>query len=327
MINVSITGGEPFVRKDIFKILEKIVESGMGIMQVYTNGLLLNQKILDWFKERGLKPDFVLSHDGVGCHDWMRGVENVEKPTVEAIELLKANGFRVAIESAICRQNIDSLLDTYEELKRLKADYWKTSFVFDVGRWSEREKDAGERPLTHKELYAGYLKVIERYIKDGAPMSVQFDGFFAGTKGKPQKYESLFERHYEGKDLSKVNSCATCRIHPYLLPDGKLVPCPSMTEADLDMPNLMNESLSDIYSNDEHPFFKLTNMKVSEVVDENKSCSSCKHKENCGGGCRALSVLSGNGVYGNSPILCEFFNSNYRKIIKDTVNLALNNER
>ena len=54
--NVDITGGEPFVRKDFWQLVDRILSRKMVINQVYTNGWLLDDSILDKFESRGLKP-------------------------------------------------------------------------------------------------------------------------------------------------------------------------------------------------------------------------------------------------------------------------------
>ena len=56
--NVDITGGEPFVRKDFWQLVDRILSHKMVINQVYTNGWLLDDSILDKFESRGLKPEF-----------------------------------------------------------------------------------------------------------------------------------------------------------------------------------------------------------------------------------------------------------------------------
>ena len=317
VLAVTITGGEPFIRKDIFDIIDRIYQEGMGVTQIYTNGLLLNEKSLEWFLERGKKPQFVLSFDCVECHDWMRGVENVEGPTIEAIRLLRKNGFFVMIETAICRKNLSRLIDTYEILKELGITYWKTSLVFEAGKWNE----TGEKRIVEEVLYEEYLRLIARYVQDGAPFFMQLDGFYCGKKGEPSIYDFPYERKCDEKSVGRTSSCLTCRIHPYLLPDGTFLPCASMTDSVVegDMPNLRKGTLSEIYREDANPFFKLSNIRISDVLEKNEECKNCEFRYECGGGCRAMSMFAGNGVMGHSPTLCCFFKNDYRGKIKKTV--------
>ena len=325
VLTVTITGGEPFVRPDLFQILEAILQAGIGIAQIYTNGLLLNDGILEWFLQRGIKPEFVLSYDCVGCHDWMRGVDHVEGPTLDAIRLLKSKGFSVMIETALCARNFGALLETYELLKSLDVDYWKASQVFEAGKWAE----TGEGQMALEPLYEGYLSLIRRYAEDGAPMSMQLDGFFLCTKGKLEEYTSLFQRKCSEKTAAKISSCLTCRVHPYLLPHGALLPCASMTDSSIEgeMPNLRETTLSEVYRNPENPFFQLSNIRIADVIAHNPECQSCAYRYECGGGCRAMSLLAGNGVMGYSPTLCAFFKQGYRDRIREAVEQGKKNCR
>lgn len=45
-----------------------------GFTTVMSNGLLMNERVLDEFEKRGIKPEFNMSFDGIGCHDWLRGI-------------------------------------------------------------------------------------------------------------------------------------------------------------------------------------------------------------------------------------------------------------
>lgn len=323
VLNVTITGGEPFTRKDIFDILDKIYDKRMGISEVFTNGLLLNETILDWFIQRGKRPNFVLSFDCVGCHDWMRGVANVEEPTIKAIKLLRKKGFPVMIETEICKENSLKLMETYELLKSLDIQYWKTSLVFNAGKW----KESNEETIEEAVLYEEYLRLIGAYTSDGAPFTMQLDGFFCARKGKPEAYSSMYARNYTETSIKHTSSCLMCRIHPYLLPDGTFLPCASMTDSEIecDMPNIKETTLSEIYRTTTNPFFKLSRIHVSDVLEANEECKTCQYRYECGGGCRALSLFAGNGVMGYSPILCYFFKNDYRKKIKNVVETNLKN--
>lgn len=60
VLRVDLTGGEAFVRKDFWQLIEKILSYQMVIGAVYSNGWLLNEEVLEAFKHRGIKPHFPL---------------------------------------------------------------------------------------------------------------------------------------------------------------------------------------------------------------------------------------------------------------------------
>ena len=57
VLRVDITGGEPLVRPDFWQLIDRILSYKMVIRQIYTNGWLLNENVLNEFERRGLRPE------------------------------------------------------------------------------------------------------------------------------------------------------------------------------------------------------------------------------------------------------------------------------
>lgn len=314
--SVSITGGEPFMREDIWILLEYICQKGIAITQLYTNGILVTDDILKRMRKWDCFPEFVLSFDGINGHDWLRGSKGAMEKTIAVIRLLKKRGYSVAVETALYEKNIEELGECYELLKNLHVDYWKTSLIFGAGMWKEQLP----RQITIEGLYTQYLKLIKRYVADEAPFSIQLDGFFACRRGSEEWYSPYDKKEMWRDGLNLC--CGTCRFHPYLLPDGRLIPCASMTDSEIEltMPNLKEETISQIYQDKSHPFYEIADIKVGEVLEQNEDCQSCKYRKRCQGGCRAMSILENKGIYGHPQSLCKFFYGGYDVLIKETVN-------
>ena len=87
IMNVTLTGGEPLVRRDFWDIVDGLLKHGIGITQIYSNGKLANEKLLDGLIERGIQPEFNMSYDGdEGWHDWMRGIPDAGKIVLDAFD-------------------------------------------------------------------------------------------------------------------------------------------------------------------------------------------------------------------------------------------------
>ena len=71
---VDITGGEPFIRDDWEKIFDALAAAQIKIGIVFTNASLLDNHVLDVLEKNNQHPMFRLSFDGLGHHDWLRGV-------------------------------------------------------------------------------------------------------------------------------------------------------------------------------------------------------------------------------------------------------------
>lgn len=84
IFRAGLTGGEPLIRGDFWEIADALKERGIGISIIYTNGWLVDEALLDGLEIRGFHPAFQLSFDGIGWHDFLRGVPGAEGRTVKA---------------------------------------------------------------------------------------------------------------------------------------------------------------------------------------------------------------------------------------------------
>jgi MoaA/NifB/PqqE/SkfB family radical SAM enzyme len=73
--NVSVTGGEPLVSPHFYDILDEMRKRGLLLDTIYSNGELVDERLLDELERRDMHPGFHMSFDGLGWHDWLRGVE------------------------------------------------------------------------------------------------------------------------------------------------------------------------------------------------------------------------------------------------------------
>lgn len=103
---LRLTGGEPFLRKDLFQILKKADTSAFKTIIVQTNGLLikkLHQAIND-----SCITDLSVSIDGLReSNDFIRGIRGYFDLGMEGIKLLK--GKRVAISVTLNRMSAGEL--------------------------------------------------------------------------------------------------------------------------------------------------------------------------------------------------------------------------
>jgi radical SAM protein with 4Fe4S-binding SPASM domain len=315
--SVSITGGEPLTRPDFWRLVDQFTGLGIAVRQLYTNGILIDDAFFENLEKRNLELEFVLSFDGLGCHDWMRGISGTEEKTIRVIRRLREKDHPVGIETTLYGGNIDQLLPTYEFLKELGVGFWKTGAVFDSEEWREQGKETFDTEI----LYRHYMELIKRYIDDGQPMTIQLDGFFGGNKNgkryipyvKPLPPTAPKETTDPALGLTQY-SCLSCRVHPYLLPDGRLLPCPPFTGAfmEQDMPNLRDTTIGEIYSEKENRFFSLVNIRAADVIAHNGECGICEHRLECRGGCRGAAVSCGNGMLGKDNAICRFFKGGWR---------------
>ena len=297
---VSITGGEPLTRKDFWQIVKMLKAADIHITQLYTNGLLVTEEFLERLKQEQVNCEFVLSYDGVGMHDWLRGIPGTEKRTINAVRRIKEHEYIVCIETSLHSKNIDTLIPTYHLMKELKTDFWKCSYITNTGQWKQ-QAEAG--CLSQEDIYDYYDKLIALNKNDGYFLGMQLDGYYACRRGTGQEHIPYEEK---GKEYY---SCASCITQPYLLPDGRLIPCPSFTDRIVEetMPYITEYTLSDIFQNKEGAFYKVTHICSEEIIQGNEACHNCEHNDVCRGGCRAMALLSSENLYGRDSTICNYF--------------------
>lgn len=296
VMQVSISGGEPFFRKDLFSILEKLTAMGIRVRQFYTNGLLVTEQMLDRLKSMGMAPKFSISFDGCGCHDRMRGMNGVEQKTIDAVEMIVAAGFSVNVATSIDNRSMDCLAETYGMMTSLNVDSWTVAPPTRTGNW------AGSRTsLTPGQEITVYNPILKKWGLDGKPFDLQLGRFYnskiePGGDGPPRSGLPFAPDGFE---------CEACRSHLCLLPNGTVLPCPAFagTEMARRMPNINDQSLSKILGDSVLSAF--ANEKKRKRLACNPECRDCDLFRHCGMGCRAMAYIETGDIYARDLSTCK----------------------
>ena len=300
IMSVSLTGGEPLIRDDFLEIVDALVERGIIITQIYSNGALVNEKLLRELDSRGIHPEFNMSFDGVGCHDWLRGVPGAEDMVNNAFALCRDMGFPTGAEMCLHRMNMHTVRDSVNHLASLGVKALKLGSVKDTEAWEEYKAD---NTLTLKEAWQVYLDYIPDYYADGMPLSIQMANVFMANPNKPDVFS--IPEYCQNVDQDAC-ICGAARNAVYISPEGRLLPCMPMAGTSFHdrMPLLTENSLAECINSSF--WFELVNMRIRDFFAVNEDCRNCRQFRHCGGGCRAEALTSDpNNYMGKSPGLCE----------------------
>ncbi len=319
IMNVSLTGGEPLVRNDFMEIVDALLSKDININQIYSNGALVNENLLNELEKRGIKPQFSISFDGIGWHDWLRGIDGAEEKAINAFKLLKKHGFSIDVEMCLHKNNMHTLEDTVNLLSELGVESLKTNPVQETGDWTNEN---GKYNLTTEELYDIYLDYIPKFLRAGSPLNLHLGGFFLCNKGK-KDYIIPSVRFDNTEKTCSHALCGHARNVMYIAPDGQLLPCIPLAGHNIngkktfvtDMP--LREALS------HSDYLSIIETKISTLFEKNKKCSSCEYKYQCGGGCRAQALLYSNDYFGCDNAACTIFHNGYIDKIREAVSKAL----
>ena len=308
---VGLTGGEPLIRKDFWQIVDALQEKGIYIDAIYTNGLLVNEKFVEEYKKRGLHAGVQMSYDGVGVHDWLRGIEGTEEAVRKAFVLLHENGIRTSAAMCLHKKNVHTIRETVNWLAANGALSLKINRSQEVGEW---EKQDEEIRLTHEETIKAYAEYIPFFFADNAPLNLILDGAFSFDKDHESAYISYIRPCSAENEKTRL-SCSSLGQSFYVGAEGMVAPCMMMADDPFAerFPNLHTTPLKEILGDSE--LMKLSQAKVADVRNGNDECRKCPYLEKCSGGCRQAALASTGNFYGPEKSVCEFFRNGWDEMI------------
>ena len=312
VIQVSLTGGEPFIRKDFLDILAYLYQQKIWVTQIYTNGLLITKDALNEIKNVGLFPYFQVSYDGLGFHERMRGTKNIDAQVIKKIRMIRETGFPVIIASNFDKKSIDCIQETYTLLRSLDIQAWRLGTPLAIGNWHGQPDS-----LTLEEQASVYEPVLRRWISDGKPFEIVLGLFLrVQARGTSTDYNAQ-----HAKLSLESYDCGSCRENPNLLPDGTLLPCPGYVDSPLKdhMPNLFSQDLSTIWK--DSYLRSLIDLKKSDILAQNESCNYCEYFTQCGAGCRASALRETGNLMAKDPIACELWKKGMRQHFREVAEL------
>lgn len=313
IFNVGLTGGEPLIRDDFLDIVSELAMREIRVTTIYTNGWLVDEKLLDELEKRGQHPSFQLSYDGVGTHDFLRGVPGAEERTIQALRLLRERRHSTSVSMCVHKKNSDTLRESVKLLASLGVESLKAGAMMKLGEWARPEvADLQLSPKENLEMIEAY---IPQYFEDNAPLSIMLSGAFMYTPG--DDVWNIYYRQECPADQEQVApSCGVLTENFYVGADGMVAPCMGMADCSyaVKLPNLFKTPLKDIIGRDSD-FNRLCHTTVAEVRDRSEKCRSCRFIDRCTGGCRNSALMQGDNYYAADEECCYFFENGWEERI------------
>ena len=311
--NVGLTGGEPLIRDDFLDIVSALSRREITITTIYTNGWLVDETLLDELEKRGQYPSFQLSFDGIGMHDFLRGVEGAEKKTLNALKLLQERKYRTSVSMCVHKRNKDTLRESVKLLASLGVRSIKAGSMMELGEWTQPEVAALK--LSPQENLEMIEKYIPQYFQDNAPVSIMLSGAFIYSPGD-DKWGIYYKRECSPEQEKKASVCGVLSENFYIGADGMVAPCMGMCDCGYaeTFPNLFDTPLKEIIGPGSD-FNKLCHTTVAEVRDKSNKCRDCKYLDRCTGGCRNTALMQGNNYYAAAEENCYFFENGWEERI------------
>ncbi|HMI88424.1 MAG TPA: radical SAM protein [Polyangiaceae bacterium] len=285
VLEVTLIGGEAYLRDDWATIVRAIRQSGMECTMV-TGGRGMTAERARAAKAAGLMSVSVSVDGLVATHDALRGLAGSHRAALEAMAHLARAGVQVSANTQIGRRNRRELPDLFELLAAAGAHSWQLQLTVASGR-------VADDPTLLLEPYhlIEVMPAIARIHRRARAVDVRiFPGNNLGYYGP---FESLLRSEFPGQ---RKGSCPAGRSVLGIESNGAIKGCPSLPSDAYVGGNVRHHQLRDIWERAE-PLRFTRDRTVTELWGH---CKDCYYADDCLGGCSwtAHSLL---GRRGNNP--------------------------
>lgn len=263
---VILTGGEPLLRRDIYDIASYASQLGMWVV-MGTNGVLVNDRVAQKMVECGVK-GVGISIDSIDPekHDGFRGGPDAWKYSVRALEICKAHGLEVLVQTTIMDMNIDEIPALMDFARDKGAWSFNLYFLVQTGRGQKMNDLAPDRT-------ADMLSRMVDMQDDYRPMLVR-------SKCAPQFKQIAYEK---GRAGLESGGCMAGTQYGRITPEGDVTPCPYMNVV---AGNVLKDRFTDIWR--DAPVLQ----QLRDTTQLKGRCGRCEFSGLCGGcRCRAQAAF------------------------------------
>ena len=282
---VSVIGGEAYLREDWVDIIRHIRKRGMMALMT-SGGRGLTPERAKQAAEAGLQSVSISIDGREDTHDRLRGVQGSYKSALEAIRNLRAVGIKVSVNTQINRLTMPDLADVLELLGEQKCHSWQVQLTVPMGRAAD-EPDVLLQPFDLLELFPLLGKIQERCKELGVRL----------WPGNNVGYFGPYETALRGNmPRGHMYSCGAGRSTLGIEADGSIKGCPSLPTEAWVGGNIRENKLKDVWERGA----PLRYTRDRTVEDLWGFCRTCYYADECRAGCTWTSfVLFGKA--GNNP--------------------------
>lgn len=270
VMELQLTGGEPFILPHILTIIEE-AQSRLIPCSIFTNGTLITENIFRYISENNYGLIFYISLDGYQeTHDAFRKYQGAFQKTVKTIKRLLQIGCDVRINTSIGKHNIAEMPQFIKFVKN-------------------------EFGVLHR------LATIEPIGRASTEMTISAKEFSDLLKESGNTYEFL-DNHDSISDWS-IPACGIGSSMLFIDACGNVSFCPILTHRENPeflAGNITYFSLKEIWENS-LVFKKNRGFQCKEI-------KQCHFRELCKGGCRSRAYLATGDVNSPDLAMCLLYN-------------------
>ncbi|MGZ0700668.1 GDL motif peptide-associated radical SAM/SPASM maturase [Pseudomonas piscis] len=283
---VTLIGGEAYLRKDWTRLIQAIHDHGMYVA-IQTGGRNLTPAKMQAAIEAGLNGVGV-SLDGLApLHDAVRNVPGSFDKALDTLHRAKQAGLKVSVNTQIGAATLPDLPALMDLIIDAGASHWQIQLTVAMGN-----------AVDHPELLLQPYQLLEvmpllaRLYREGSERGLLMN--VGNNIGYYGPYEHLWRGF--GDERVHWSGCAAGQTVLALEADGTVKGCPSLATVGFSGGNVRTMNLHDIWHYSEGIHFG----RLRSVDDLWGYCRTCYYNDVCRGGCTwtSHSLL---GKPGNNP--------------------------
>lgn len=262
VITVSFTGGEIFLRNDLFELIEEARKHYMRVF-LLSNATLINREKAKRLRELNVaQVSTTLFSLNPEIHDLISGVNGSQKRAMQGISFLKEFGVPVNVKMPIMKYNADDVKDLADFCKKNSFDFLASPNIF--------ARNDGDKTPKLLQVEDEKLYEIVKYL-DESQMGLEY--------GDVNKYRS--QNQADVPCIAIFSSMAIDSL-------GDVYPCNSFLYK---VGNIFNNSINHIWNESE----KLRYLK--SIKNDMTKCCDCEFVAHCTR-CPGLALAETNSMYG-----------------------------
>ncbi|MDZ8134463.1 MAG: nif11-class peptide radical SAM maturase 3 [Nostoc sp. DedQUE04] len=289
---VTLIGGEAFLRPDWLEIAKAINEAGM-LCGMTTGGYGISLETAQKMKSAGIRTVSV-SIDGLeATHDRLRGKKGSWKYAFKTMSHLREVGIPFGCNTQINRLSAPEFPCIYECIRDAGARAWQVQLTVPMGNAADNA-DILLQPHELLDIYPMLARVARRAYQEGVQLQA---GNNIGYYGP---YERLLRGRGKEDDFSFWQGCGAGLSTLGIEADGAIKGCPSLPTTAYTGGNIREHTLHDIIEGAEELRFNLGAGTPEGTKHLWGFCKTCEYAELCRGGCSWTAHVFFN-KRGNNP--------------------------
>ncbi len=297
VMDVTLAGGEPFLRADLPALIEGVVANRMRF-SLLSNGGLVDDGIAGLIARTGRCDHVQISLDGPGpeAHDAVRG-RGAFEGAVRGIRTLQRHGVRVAVRVTLHRGNVRCLPETARFLlEELGLPAFSTNAAGYLGACQGNARETLLTTEDRQEAMEALLRLERHYP---GRISAQ-----AGPLSEGRMWAEMERHRARGAPRTarggRLTACGCVFSKLAVRSDGVLVPCTML--AHLPLGRINRDRVADVWR--DHPTLARLRERSQIPLADFAHCDGCPYTEYCTGNCPALAYSLTGEVDHPSPDAC-----------------------